>query len=64
MSSYPKFSANERRLCSFLRLDMSTKEIVSVTGQSLRAVQIARSRLRKKLNLDPSENLNAFLRTF
>ena len=64
MSSYPSLSTNERRLCSFLRLDMSTKEIVSVTGQSLRAVQIARSRLRKKLNLDPSENLNAFLRTF
>ncbi len=59
---FPDITKNERRLCAFLRLGMSTKDIVSITGQSLRAVEMARIRLRKKLQLDTSENLHAFLR--
>lgn len=51
----PDLSPNERRLCAFLRLNMSTKEISSITGQSLRSIDVARTRLRKKLNLTNSE---------
>ncbi len=51
----PELSPNERRLCAFLRLNMSTKEISSITGQSLRSIEVARTRLRKKLNLTNSE---------
>jgi tetratricopeptide (TPR) repeat protein len=51
----PDLSPNERRLCAFLRLNMSTKEISSITGQSLRSIEVARTRLRKKLNLTNSE---------
>jgi hypothetical protein len=36
-------------------LDMTTKEISSITGQSIRAIEIARIRLRKKLNLTQSD---------
>lgn len=53
----PRLSSSERRLCYFLLLDMSTKEISTITGQSIRAVELARIRLRKKLgltNLDTS----------
>ena len=46
---------NERRLCAFLRLNMTTKEISSITGQSLRSIDVARTRLRQKLNLTNSE---------
>ncbi len=46
---------NERRLCAFLRLNMTTKEISSITGQSFRSIEVARTRLRKKLNLTNSE---------
>jgi DNA-binding CsgD family transcriptional regulator len=52
---YPDLSTNERRLCTFLRLDMTTKEIAVITGQSIRAIEIARTRLRKKLNLQETE---------
>lgn len=52
---HPNLSYNERRLCAFLKLDMSTKEITNLTGQSLRAVELARIRLRKKLNLTNSD---------
>lgn len=51
----PDLSPNERRLCAFLRLNMSSKEISSITGQSLRSIEVARTRLRRKLNLTNSE---------
>jgi tetratricopeptide (TPR) repeat protein len=51
---FPDLTANERRLCAFLRLDMNTKEMVGITGQSIRAIELARIRLRKKLKLTHS----------
>ncbi len=51
----PELTPNERRLCAFLRLNMSTKEISSITGQTPRSIEVARTRLRKKLNLTNSE---------
>ncbi|MDP3443077.1 MAG: tetratricopeptide repeat protein, partial [Ignavibacteria bacterium] len=51
----PDLSPNERRLCAFLRLNMTTKEISSITGQSLRSIDVARTRLRQKLNLTNAE---------
>lgn len=60
----PELSPNERRLCAFLRLNMTTKEISSITGQSYRSIEVARTRLRKKLNLTNSETgLIEFLST-
>ncbi len=44
-------TANERRLCTFLRLNMSSKEISVLTGQTLRSVDIARFRIRQKFNI-------------
>jgi hypothetical protein len=62
MEQFPDLTVNERRLCAFLRLDMNTKEIVAITGQSIRAVEVARTRLRKKLNLAHNDTaLNTFL---
>jgi hypothetical protein len=51
----PDLSLNERRICAFLRLNMTTKEIASITGQSQRSIEVARTRLRKKLNLTNSD---------
>jgi tetratricopeptide (TPR) repeat protein len=59
--NFPNLSSNEKRLCAFLRLNMSTKEISAITYQSLNSITVARSRLRKKLGLDTEENLIAFL---
>lgn len=58
----PNLSTNERRLCAFLKLDMTTKDIASITGQSIRSIEVARTRLRKKLELTNSElSLTEFL---
>jgi tetratricopeptide (TPR) repeat protein len=59
---HPDLSPNELRLCAFLRLNMSTKEISSITFQSYNSIIMARHRLRKKLNMDSNDNLIAFLR--
>lgn len=61
----PDLSPNERRLCAFLKLNMTTKEIAAITGQSQRSIEVARTRLRKKLDLTNSEQgLIEFLSQF
>mgnify|MGYP002639409135 CR=1 FL=1 len=58
---YPDLSPNELRLCAFLRLNMSTKDISSITYQSVNSIEMARFRLRKKLGIDSNEHLVSFL---
>jgi tetratricopeptide (TPR) repeat protein/DNA-binding CsgD family transcriptional regulator len=64
MAACPDLTSNERRLCAFLKMDMSTKEISLITGQSVRSINMARFRLRQKLKLTNSEtSLFDFLAT-
>lgn len=58
---YPNLSPNETKICSFLRLNMSTKEISSITFQSVKSIEVARTRLRKKLGLERDDNLVSLL---
>ncbi|MBP8824313.1 MAG: tetratricopeptide repeat protein [Flavobacteriales bacterium] len=52
---FPSLTPNERKLCAFLRLNLSTKDISAITQQSLNSITVARSRLRKKLLIDGEE---------
>jgi hypothetical protein len=62
MAINPAMTLNEKRLCAFLRLDMTSKEISAITGQSIRAIEQARIRLRKQLGLTNQQvSLSAFL---
>ena len=58
---FPDLSPNELRLSAFLRLNMTTKDIAAITYQSVNSINIARHRLRKKLNIEQEENLIKFL---
>lgn len=49
---FSNLTSNELKLCAFLRLNMTTKEISSITHQSVNSIIVARSRLRKKLEID------------
>jgi len=60
-NQFPDLTPNELRLCAFLRLNMTSKEIAGITYQSPESLKIARYRLRKKLGLERDENLVAFL---
>jgi tetratricopeptide (TPR) repeat protein len=61
LKRFPELSPSERRLCSFLRLDMNTREIASLTGQSYKSIEVARTRIRKKLNILHEHNLANFI---
>ncbi len=49
---YPKLSPKDLKLCSYLRMNLTTKEIAPLMNISVRGVEIARYRLRKKLEID------------
>lgn len=48
---HPDLTLNERRICQFLNLDMTSKEIATITKQNPQSIDVARTRLRKKLGL-------------
>ncbi|MDP9048691.1 MAG: transcriptional regulator [Bacteroidota bacterium] len=60
-SSHPDLVPNDLKLCAYLRMNMSSKEMASLLNISLRGVEIRRYRLRKKLNLEHDKNLVEFL---
>ena len=59
--AHPDLTLNEVKICAFLRLNMSTKEISAITHQSIKSINMARFRLRKKLDIDRDENLITYL---
>ncbi len=60
-NSFPDLTPNEKKICAFLRLNMSTKDIAAITYQSVRSINMARFRLRKKIELESDENLVSYL---
>jgi tetratricopeptide (TPR) repeat protein len=62
MQKFPDLSPNDLKLCAFLRLNITSKEICKMTGQRLSSLEIARHRLRKKLGISNTQtNLVTFL---
>jgi tetratricopeptide (TPR) repeat protein len=62
ITRFPDLSPNEKKLCAFLKLNMSTKDIAAITHQSVHSINVARTRMRKKLGIDQTdENLVNFL---
>ncbi|WP_295772449.1 triple tyrosine motif-containing protein [uncultured Mucilaginibacter sp.] len=60
-SQHSELVPNDLKLCAYLRMNMSSKEISSLLNITLRGVEIRRYRLRKKLNLPHDKNLAEFL---
>ena len=60
-NNFLDLSPNEQKLCAFLRLNLNTKDMANLMGISLRGVEIARYRLRKKLTLQKGQNLSKFI---
>ena len=59
--AYPTLSAHELKLCAYLRMNLSSKEIAQLENISVRGVEISRYRLRKKLKIPTETNLFDFL---
>lgn len=61
-TKFPILTENDLRLCAFIKLNMSTKEIASITQQNPNTIDVNRTRLRKKLDLSNQNiSLNNFL---
>ena len=52
---FPELTSNDLRLCAFLKLNMSSKEISEITGQQVTTLDHARSRIRKKLGISKTQ---------
>lgn len=61
---YPSLTPTDLKLCSLLRLNYSSKEVAEMLNISIRGVEAARYRLRKKLNLSETDNLVDFMIKF
>lgn len=60
-NKYPDLKPHELKLCAFLSMNLSSKEIAHLMSISVRGVEISRYRLRKKLQLSSEVNLFQFL---
>lgn len=58
---YPNLTSKDIKLCIYLKMNLSSKEIAPMMNISFRGVELHRYRLRKKLNLNQDENLSKFL---
>ncbi len=63
-STYSNLSPHELKLCAYLRMNLSSKEIAQLESISVRGVEIGRYRLRKKLKISTETNLFNFLLSF
>lgn len=61
LHDFPRLTPNELKLSAFLKLNMTTKDIGTITYQSVQSITMARHRLRTKLGLGREENLVSFL---
>lgn len=60
-SKHPGLTPNDLRLCAYLRLNLSSKEIAPLLNISPRSVEVKRYRLRKKMELPHDENLTNYI---
>lgn len=58
---YPGLTAKDQRICAYIHLGLSTKDIASLINITSESAEIGRIRLRKKLNLERAQNLATFL---
>lgn len=59
--SHPTLTSNDLRLCAYLRLNLTSKEIAPLLNISSRSVEVKRYRLRKKMGLSREESLSDYI---
>ncbi len=64
LAKHPGLTQNDIRLCSLIRINLSTKEIASLLNVSSRGVEQSRYRLKKRLNLPKDEDLTRYITVF
>ncbi|MGB5982568.1 MAG: LuxR C-terminal-related transcriptional regulator [Nonlabens sp.] len=62
--AFPKLTTKDRKLCAYIKIGLTSKEIAPLLGITKRSVELQRYRLRKKLNLDTNISFTEFLDRF
>ncbi|WP_291118344.1 helix-turn-helix transcriptional regulator, partial [Flavobacterium sp. UBA6135] len=60
-NKYPNITSKDIKLCIYLKMNLSSKEIAPLMNISYRGVELHRYRLRKKLELHSDDNLSNFM---
>ncbi|HYC84627.1 MAG TPA: triple tyrosine motif-containing protein, partial [Chryseosolibacter sp.] len=60
-SNFPDLSPKELQLCAFVKMNLTNKEIASILNLSVRGIETARYRLRKRLGISQEEDMAEFL---
>ena len=60
---FPQLTKNDLKLCTYLRMNLSSKEISTLMFVTVRAIEVSRSRLRKRLGLQKEHNLIQFIQS-
>lgn len=63
-TQYPQLSVCDKKICAYLKMDLSSKEMAPLLGMTVRSVEMTRYRLRQKLGLSREDNLGDFLQRF
>lgn len=58
---FPALTKNDERLCAMLRLNLTSKEIATLNNITIKAVEMSRYRLRKKCNIQNTQDLSRFM---
>ncbi|MDA3905513.1 MAG: LuxR C-terminal-related transcriptional regulator [Bacteroidales bacterium] len=61
---FPNLTRKDLKMCAFLKMDLSTKEIAPLLNISIRGIETHRYRLKRKLDLEKNEDLCRFLQSF
>jgi DNA-binding CsgD family transcriptional regulator len=61
---HPKLTNTDLKLCAYLELNLSSKEIAQLMNISVRGVEIGRYRLRKKLGINTEQSVQDFLEAY
>lgn len=61
---YPHITKSELRICAYIKINMANNEIASLLNISHKSLITSRYRIRKKLNLESSDNLDELIQSF
>ena len=64
LKAHPNLSSKDLRICSYLMMNLTSKEIAKILQVLPSSIDVNRSRLRKKLGLNETENLRDYLSRF
>lgn len=62
--SYPELTVSDKKICAYIKMDLSSKDMAPLLNMSVRSIETNRYRIRKKLDLDREVNLSDFLQKF